>query len=297
MFLLQIQVLQQMLPFLRLDGYYVVSDLVGVPDLFRRIGPVLRSAIPFHKPEPEVAQLKPWVRRAVTGWVLVIVPVLLLNLGYLLLAFPRIAATSWDSASRLLGQLGDGGPAADAWIAVQLLLLVLPAVGITFTMTRTARRATAGAWSWSAGSSGRRSVVLLGGAALVAGLALAWWPDGRVTPYREGERGTIQQQVRQLDAVGTGRPLLRTPRQAQQPLPAVQQGDSAVVEAPASDGRTSTQTTTTETPGATDTAPEATAVPSAEASTESSPAPEESAGSSPSPAAEQSADPSPSPTP
>jgi putative peptide zinc metalloprotease protein len=31
MFLLQVQVLQQMLPFLRLDGYYVVSDLVGVP--------------------------------------------------------------------------------------------------------------------------------------------------------------------------------------------------------------------------------------------------------------------------
>ena len=47
MFLIQIQVLQQMLPFLRLDGYYVVSDLVGVPDLFRRIGPVLRSAMPF----------------------------------------------------------------------------------------------------------------------------------------------------------------------------------------------------------------------------------------------------------
>lgn len=46
-FLLQIQVLQQMLPFLRLDGYYVVSDLVGVPDLFRRIGPVLRQASPF----------------------------------------------------------------------------------------------------------------------------------------------------------------------------------------------------------------------------------------------------------
>ena len=52
-----------MLPFLRLDGYYVVSDLVGVPDLFRRIGPVLRSAIPFRAPEPEVAELKPWVRR------------------------------------------------------------------------------------------------------------------------------------------------------------------------------------------------------------------------------------------
>jgi putative peptide zinc metalloprotease protein len=299
MFLLQIQVLQQMLPFLRLDGYYVVSDLVGVPDLFRRIGPVLRSAIPFHRTEPEVAQLKPWVRRAVTGWVLVIVPVLLLNLGYLLLAFPRIAATSWDSASRLVGQLGDGGAAADTWTAVQLLLLVLPAVGITFTMTRAARRAASGAWGWSAGSAGRRSFVLLAGAGLVAGLALAWWPDGRVTPYREGERGTVQQQVRELGTVGEGRPLLRAPREAQQPLPAVGQGSSAVVDAPATDDGTTTATPapTTDAPGATDTTSEATAEPTAEASSESSPAPEQTAESSPSPAAEASADPSPSPTP
>lgn len=295
MFLLQIQVLQQMLPFLRLDGYYVVSDLVGVPDLFRRIGPVLRSAIPFHRTEPEVAQLKPWVRRAVMGWVLVIVPVLLLNLGYLLLALPRIAATSWDSASRLVGQLGGGGAAADAWTAVQLLLLVLPAVGITFTMTRTARRAAGGAWGWSAGSAARRACVLLGGAAVLAGLALAWWPDGRVTPYREGERGTIQQQVRELGAVGTGRPLLRTPREAQQPLPSVQQGQSAVVDAPATDVQTTTTPTpTADAPGVTS---EATAAPSTEASTDSSPAPEQSPDSSPAPATETSADPSPSPTP
>jgi putative peptide zinc metalloprotease protein len=231
MFLLQVQVLQQMLPFLRLDGYYVVSDLVGVPDLFRRIGPVLRSALPFRESEPEVAQLKPWVRRAVTGWVLVIVPILLLNLGYILLAFPRIVATSWDSASRLLGQLGDGGAAANAWTAVQLLLLALPAVGITYTMVRTGRRAGAGAWSWSEGSAGRRLGVLGGSAALLAVLAFAWWPDGRVTPYRQGEASTVQQQVRELRTAGQGTPLLRSPKEAQQPLVPAPAGGSAVPDA------------------------------------------------------------------
>ena len=35
--------LQQLLPLGRLDGYFVVSDLVGVPDLFNRIGPALRG--------------------------------------------------------------------------------------------------------------------------------------------------------------------------------------------------------------------------------------------------------------
>ena len=61
-FLLQIEIVHQMLPFLRLDGYYVVSDLVGVPDLFKRTGPVLRSMIPGHAPEQAVLELKPWVR-------------------------------------------------------------------------------------------------------------------------------------------------------------------------------------------------------------------------------------------
>ena len=28
------QILQQFLPFLRLDGYYILSDLTGVPDMF-----------------------------------------------------------------------------------------------------------------------------------------------------------------------------------------------------------------------------------------------------------------------
>ena len=104
-FLLQIAVLQQMLPFLRLDGYYVLSDLVGVPDLFRRVGPVLRSALPFRDAEPSVAQLKPWVRRVVAGWVFLLVPVLAMNLGYFLLAAPRIFATGWDSAGRLIGTM------------------------------------------------------------------------------------------------------------------------------------------------------------------------------------------------
>jgi putative peptide zinc metalloprotease protein len=293
MFLLQVQVVQQMLPFLRLDGYYVVSDLVGVPDLFRRIGPVLRSAIPFRRAEPEVAQLKPWVRRAVTGWVLVVVPVLALNLGYLVLAFPRIAATSWDSAARLFGQLGHESGSAKAWAAAQLVLLVLPAVGITYTMVRTARRSCTSAWRWSAGSPPRRMSVLTGGLVVLTALALAWWPDGRVTPYRPGESGTVQQQVRELSAVGSGAPLLRTPDEAQQPLAPVPAGRSAVVD-DVGDATTQTQSSTTEgttTPASPD--------PSESPDGTSSTAPSEepaAVDSTPSPEPSDSSEPSPSPT-
>lgn len=308
MFLLQVQVLQQLLPFLRLDGYYVVSDLVGVPDLFRRIGPVLRSAIPFRKPDPEVAKLKPWVRRVVTGWVLVIVPVLLLNLGYLLLAMPRIVATGWDSAARFAGQLGSETGAAKWWAALQLALLILPAIGITYTLLRTARGTCTSAWRWSAGSPPRRMSVMTGGLVLLAALGMAWWPDGRLSPYRPGEPGTVQQQVRELSALGSGTPVLRSPGDAQQPLQSVPAGRSAVLDKVAdgsSSGSTSRSTTSIPTTGnptsdnptsdnpTTDSAPStsptpaqdptATTAPSAEPAPESSPSGEPSTAPSPSP--------------
>jgi putative peptide zinc metalloprotease protein len=288
MFLLQVQVLQQLLPFLRLDGYYVVSDLVGVPDLFRRIGPVLRSAIPFRKPEPEVAKLKPWVRRVVTGWVLVIVPILLLNLTYIVLALPRIAATGWDSAARLTGQLGTGSGSAKVWVAAQLALLLIPMVGITYTMVRTARGTCTSAWRWSAGSPPRRMSVFAGGLVLLGVLALAWWPDGRVSPYRPGESGTMQQQVRELQAVGAGTPLLRSPDEAQQPLAPVPPGHSAVIDQV--DGTTPTgQATDAPTPAVTSTP---------DASTSTAPSPEPSiVDDSPTPDPGTSSEPSPSPSP
>ena len=36
-------ILQQLLPLLRFDGYYVLSDLTGVPDILSRIKPIFRS--------------------------------------------------------------------------------------------------------------------------------------------------------------------------------------------------------------------------------------------------------------
>ena len=47
-----IEILHQFLPFVRLDGYYIISDLTGVPDMFARIKPTLASFVPW-KQTPE----------------------------------------------------------------------------------------------------------------------------------------------------------------------------------------------------------------------------------------------------
>src|SRR5215211_2302562 len=72
----QIEIVHQLLPFLRMDGYYILSDLTGVPDMFSRIKPTLRSLIPGRDNDARVDELKPWVRVAVTAYVLTLIPTL-----------------------------------------------------------------------------------------------------------------------------------------------------------------------------------------------------------------------------
>src|SRR5919108_1314369 len=85
-----IEMLHQLLPFLRLDGYYIVSDLVGVPDMFARIRPTLASLLPGRPRDARVHGLKPWVRVAVTAYVLTVVPILVLLFGLMMLNAPRV---------------------------------------------------------------------------------------------------------------------------------------------------------------------------------------------------------------
>ena len=104
---------QQLLPLLRFDGYYVLSDLTGVPDILGRIKPIFRSLVPWRKAEPAVTELKPWVRVAVTAYLLVLVPALVFLLGSMVMAAPRVLATTYDSLGLQLDRLQQAsGPAS-----------------------------------------------------------------------------------------------------------------------------------------------------------------------------------------
>src|SRR5205823_2368554 len=80
-----LEIMHQFLPFIRLDGYYIVSDLTGVPDMFARIKPTLASLLPWKKASDRVTELKPWVRGAVTAYVLTVVPLLLFMFGLMVI--------------------------------------------------------------------------------------------------------------------------------------------------------------------------------------------------------------------
>ena len=274
-FLLQVEIIQQLLPFLRLDGYYVLSDIAGVPDLFKRIPSVLKSAIPGRAADPQVKELKRWVRVMVVGWTLVVVPLLLVNLALAVVSAPRILATAWHAGAKLVYQFEHAAPLLKAADALQLLFLAIPLLGLIFTFIRVGRRAGAGAWRWSADSPPRRAVVVAGTAGVLVALALSWWPDGRMTPYRPGERGTLTQQVTSVRQVGTGSPLLPGPRQAAtQPLTAVNSNTTAGDLARQPSGSTSGTSGTSTVPTTTSTtAPTPAPSPTAATSTQPSTAP------------------------
>ncbi len=208
-FLLQIEVVHQLLPLLRLDGYYVLADLVGVPDLFRRVGPVLKSAIPGRPHDPTVEALTPKARRIVVTWVLVLVPFLLFNMTLIVISLPKLVATAWDSAVRLVGTWGDASQLERVVVVVQLMTLAIPILGLTMALFGAARRALTALRTWSEGSARRRGLVVSGLAALAVVLALVWWPDGAWRPYDKDDKGTIQETVYQVVPVGKGTPLFR----------------------------------------------------------------------------------------
>jgi putative peptide zinc metalloprotease protein len=96
-FLEQVMILEQFMPFIRLDGYYMVSDLTGVPDLFAYIKPILKSLVPGREADGRVRELKSWVHMVVSVWVATAIPVLLCLFTMLLISAPLVFTTVLDS--------------------------------------------------------------------------------------------------------------------------------------------------------------------------------------------------------
>jgi putative peptide zinc metalloprotease protein len=141
---LHAQTVWQFLPSIRLDGYYILSDVIGLPDLFMYLRPVLRSVLPGRPTDPRIAELKPGVRWTIIGWVLLVVPFLLFFLVLFLVLAPQVLPVIWES---LLGFLAvaaaairDGETALATLSVVQAFFLVLPVLGVTLILGMIGRR-------------------------------------------------------------------------------------------------------------------------------------------------------------
>jgi putative peptide zinc metalloprotease protein len=136
-----LEAVQQMLPTLRFDGYYIVADMVGIPDLFKYIGPILRRVLLRRPDDGRLAALRRRPQAIITIWVLLVVPVLIGQLALLAYNFPVIARSDWTGIRSLAASsVGGGDPVLGvASAAVQILLLLFPLAGVTLIGFRTLR--------------------------------------------------------------------------------------------------------------------------------------------------------------
>jgi putative peptide zinc metalloprotease protein len=143
--LMTLEMIEQMLPLVRFDGYFVLSDLVGVPDLFARIGPILGSLFhPRRTPPPRVAELTRRTRVVVGAWVIVVVPFLLSSLVLLIIHLPAFFRQEWADA-RTDWQQAFSAAHSSQWATVALtvismIILAVPLVGLTILALRATKK-------------------------------------------------------------------------------------------------------------------------------------------------------------
>lgn len=191
-----ILMVRQLTPIVRFDGYHVLADATGVPDLFQRIRPTLLGLLPWRWNSAESRMLKPGARAVITAWVLVVVPLLLLAVLSLVLAFPRMVGSAWqgvqDQSARFADALAatDAGSAAGS--ALGIIAIAIPTAGICYILVRLVRQLLLSAWRSFPGRPLRRALSLTVVAAMLAGVAFAWWPHSeRYRPIEAYEDGTL----------------------------------------------------------------------------------------------------------
>jgi putative peptide zinc metalloprotease protein len=181
------EMLEQLMPFVRFDGYFILSDIVGVPDLFARVKPVLRSCLSWWQPDPRATGLRRSARIVITAWVLCVVPLLTFTLGYLLLHLPEVNRALWQSASHAArlsaGAFTGHRYAESAEDAIGVALALMSIAGSLYVAVGLARRAFATGRRWSAGRPRRRFLAVLAGAACVVPLTIVWLIQGQFSDW------------------------------------------------------------------------------------------------------------------
>jgi putative peptide zinc metalloprotease protein len=239
------EIAHQLLPVVRLDGYYIIADITGVPDLFARIGPILRSMVPGRGADEKVTVLKRWVRIAVTAWVLIVVPLLLLELFVVLMHLPRIVGTAWDSGQDQMHAattaFGAGDTVQGITAVLQLIVLSIPVIGILLMLVKVATGSLRSGWTRTDGRPVLRSLFVGTVAAGAALLLFAWLPSDNYRPIQPGERGTIGEGVAAVRHLPRGDAPLYSEQVAEQR----QASDTTSTgDAPATDPTASSTTTT-----------------------------------------------------
>lgn len=201
-----LEIVHQMLPLVRLDGYWALADMLGIPDFFSQMGAFLRSVVPFWpktKDGRKLPRLRWWARIAYGLYILIVIPLLAVMSFVMINGIPRLVATAIDAFRQMIALAGEAIGKGE-WLNVlaaglQMLLIAIPLLGVALVLIRVAKRVGTAAWKWSEGSLPKRAVALANGVAIAALLAFLWLPGvGTVAGI---ESGGLQRQVTSVEPI------------------------------------------------------------------------------------------------
>ncbi len=135
----------QFFPLVRLDGYWILADLTGIPDFYSMMGSFVRSVVPIKAWKgPKLPPLRPWVKAVFAMYTLIGLPGMLFFLFLLIRRLPSLYSRTWDALQVELAAMPDTWHQAD-WVMLaarisQILLLGVAMIGMAwfiFVMVRT----------------------------------------------------------------------------------------------------------------------------------------------------------------
>lgn len=180
---ISLDILYQLVPYVRLDGYWALADLTGIPDFFSQMGPFLRSVLPGQRGimASRLPQLKGWVKVAFSLYIIGTVPLLLLLAVVAVWGFPRYLAIGGEALMHQVTLLSLAQSVGDAVLtaaaASQLLLLALSLIAGVYFVYTLLRKPARSLWRWSTPTRPRRAVGALIATAAVALLVVLWAPE------------------------------------------------------------------------------------------------------------------------
>lgn len=233
--LLLLDAFRQLLPLIRLDGYWTLADLTGVPDFLSHVGAFVKHFLPGKHESSSLPELKWWGTAAFALYIVLVLPVLAFMLFTMVRTTPTILATAWDSARQLWDGLhqaqANGDLLAMASSMAQLLVLALPTAGLLYSLGRFGTRIGRTIWCWSSPTPTRRVVGALGTLGTLGLVAYLWAPQlplwNRTGPLYEPTRASFiplpaETRGTLFDAVGAPPPrwTASSPSDEGQPLAA-----------------------------------------------------------------------------
>ncbi|MBV9121068.1 MAG: hypothetical protein JOZ39_10195 [Chloroflexi bacterium] len=223
--LINFEIVHQLLPFLRLDGYWTLADMTGVPDFLSQMGAFVRSIVPGMRSDGQkLPPLKWWGKLIFGAYIVFALPLMGVLIFVMVKAAPRAFATAWDSFNKQAQAFAQAQTHGDILGIVssagQILLLAIPTLGLAYTLFLLARRLFGAIWRWSAPSWPRRIAGTVGSAAIAILLVWLWAPqlpsltggkpatgvafaaaNSNFVPISQSDHGTVSEAVTEFPVV------------------------------------------------------------------------------------------------